>query len=48
MNLDQYQNLIEYLESDILPSNLTDNEKWTIINQSRYYKVKDELLYKKN
>jgi len=48
MNLDQYQNLIEYLESDILPSNLTDNEKRTIINQSRHYKVKDKLLYKKN
>ena len=48
MNLDQYQHLIEYLESDILPSNLTDNEKRTIINQSRHYKVKDKLLYKKN
>ena len=48
MNLDRYQNLMEYLESDILPSNLTDNEKRTIINQSRYYKVKDKLLYKKN
>jgi len=45
MNLDQYQNLIKYLKTDTLSSNLTDNEKRTIINQSRHYKVENKLLY---
>ena len=31
MNLDQYQNLIEYLETDTLPSNLTDNENGQLL-----------------
>ena len=48
MNLDQYQNLLEYLESDTLSPDLTDNEQRTIINQSRRYEVKNKLLYKKN
>ena len=48
MNLNQYQNLLEYLESDTLSPNLTDNEQRTIINQSRRYEVKNKLLYKKN
>ena len=37
MNLDQYQNLVEYLDTDEIPPNLTENEKQTIIKQSRYY-----------
>src|SRR5260363_386585 len=48
MNLDQYQNLLEYLESDTLSPDLMDNEQRTIINQSRRYEVKNKLLYKKN
>ena len=48
MNLDQYQHLLEYLESDTLSPDLTDNEQRTIINQSRRYEVKNKLLYKKN
>ena len=48
MNLDHYQNLVEYLETDKLPLDATDNEKQKIIKQSRYYKLKDKLLYKKN
>ena len=48
MNLDQYQNLIEYLESDTLPPELTDSEQRTLIKQSRYFQVKNKLLYKKN
>ena len=48
MNLDHYQNLVEYLETDELPPDLTDFEKRTIIKQSRYYELKHKLLYKKN
>ena len=48
MNLDQYQNLVEYLETDELPPDLTDFEKWTLLKQSRYYILKNKLLYKKN
>ena len=48
MNLDQYQNLVEYLETDKLSLDLTDNEQRTLIKQSRYYQLKNKLLYKKN
>lgn len=48
MNLDQYQHLIEYIESDTLSPELTDNEKRILISQSRKYEVKNKLLYKKN
>ena len=48
MNLDQYQNLLAYLESDTLSPDLMDNEQRTIINQSRRCEVKNKLLYKKN
>ena len=48
MNLDQYQTLVEYLEIDKLPLDLTDNEQRTLIKQSRYYQLKNKLLYKKN
>lgn len=48
MNLDQYQHLIEYIESDTLSPELTDNEKRILISQSRRYEVKNKLLYKKN
>ena len=48
MNLDQYQNLVEYLETDKLLFDLTDNEQRTLIKQSRYYQLKNKLLYKKN
>ena len=48
MNLDQYQNLVEYLETDELPPDLTDFEKWILLKQSRYYELRNKLLYKKN
>ena len=48
MNLDHYINLTTYLESDELPPDLTENEKRTIIKQSRYYELRNRLLYKKN
>ena len=48
MNLDQYQNLVEYLETDELPSDLMDFEKWILLKWSRYYILKNKLLYKKN
>ena len=48
MNLDRYYQIYNYLESDILPNNLTDNETKRLINQARYFEMKHKLLYKKN
>ena len=48
MNLDHYKNLVDYLETDELPLDLTDNEKWTLIKQSRFYEIRNKILYKKN
>ena len=48
MNLDHYQNLLEYLEIDEFPLDLTDFEKQTLIKQSRFYEVRNRMLYKKN
>ena len=48
MNLDYYQNLLEYLETDDFPLDLTDSEKRTLIKQSRFYEVRNRMLYKKN
>ena len=47
MNLDYYQNLLEYLETDKFPFDLTDFEKWTLIKQSRFYEVRNRMLYKR-
>ena len=48
MNLDQYQNLLEYLESDILSPELTDRKQQTIVKQARHFELQNKLLYKKN
>ena len=48
MNLDHYQNLLEYLETDEFPLDLMDFEKQTLIKQSRFYEVINRMLYKKN
>ena len=48
MNLDHYNNLVEYLETDELSPDLTEHEQRTLIKQSRYYQLKHKLLYKKN
>ena len=44
MNLDHYQNLLEYLETDEFLLDLTDFEKWTLIKQSRFYEVRNRIL----
>ena len=48
MNLDYYINLVKYLETDELFSDLTEHKQRTLIKQSRYYQLKHKLLYKKN
>ena len=48
MNLDYYQNLLEYLETDKFSLDLTDFEKQTLIKQSRFYEIRNRILYKKN
>ena len=47
MNLDHYQNLLEYLETDEFPLDLTDFEKQILIKQSRFYEVKTECYTKR-
>ena len=48
MNLDQYINLYNYLESDTLPKEITDIEEKQLIRQARHFETKYGLLYKKN
>ena len=48
MNLDYYQNLLEYLEIDKFLLDLTDFEKRIFIKQIRFYEVRNRILYKKN
>ena len=48
MNLDQYINLYNYIESDILPNDLTDIVEKQLIRQARHFETKHGLLYKKN
>src|SRR6185437_14262337 len=48
MNLNRYNQLYDYLESDKLPEEFTDYEKKQLINQARYFEIRHNLLYKKN
>ena len=48
MNLDQYQHLVEYIDSEKFPHNSTDIEQRTIIKRAKFYKLRNRLLYKKN
>src|SRR5205085_12026253 len=48
MNLDRYQQLYDYLESEILPDDLTKYQQKQIMNQSRFFEIRHHLLYKKN
>ena len=48
MNLNRYNQLYDYLESDKLPEDFTDYEKKQLINQARYFEIRYNLLYKKN
>jgi hypothetical protein len=48
MNLNRYNQLYDYLESDKLPEEFTDYEKKQITNQAQYFEIRHNLLYKKN
>ena len=48
MNLNRYNQLYDYLESDKLPEEFTDYEKKQLTNQPRYFEIRHNLLYKKN
>ena len=48
MNLNRYNQLYDYLESDKLPEEFTDYEKKQLINQARYFEIRHNLLYKKS
>src|SRR5689334_10771394 len=48
MNLDQYYNLYNYLNTETLPTDFTTYQRKQLQNQAKYFKVKDNLLYKRN
>ena len=48
MNLDQYQNLFNYLNSDVIPSDFTTYQRKQLTNQAKYFMIQNGLLYKKN
>jgi len=48
MNLNRYNQLYDYLESDKLPEEFTDYKKKQFINQARYFEIRHNLLCKKN
>ena len=48
MDLDQYQNLYNYLETEQIPDNLNRAEQRQIMNQSQFFEIQHNLLYKWN
>ena len=48
MNLDQYQNLYNYLDSNVIPSDFTTYQRKQLLNQAKYFMIQNGLLYKKN
>jgi hypothetical protein len=48
MNLDQYHNLFNYLNSNTIPSDFTTYQQKQLTNQARYFMIQNGLLYKKN
>ena len=48
MNLDQYQNLFNYLNSDVILSDFTTYQRKQLTNQAKYFMIQNGLLYKKN
>jgi len=48
MNLDRYQHLYNYLETEQLPDDLSRDEQKQIMNQSRFFEIRYNLLYKRN
>jgi len=43
MNLNRYNQLYDYLESDKLPEEFTDYEKKQLINQARYFEIRHNI-----
>jgi len=48
MNLDRYQHLYNYLETEQLPDDLSRDEQKQIMNQSQFFEIQHNLLYKQN
>ena len=44
MDLNEYQQLVQYLSNQKLPTNLRDQQR--IKSKSRFFKIQDNLLYK--
>ena len=45
MNLDRYQHLYNYLETEQLPDDLSRDEQKQIMNQSQFFEIRHNLLY---
>lgn len=48
MNLDQYYNLYNYLDTETIPTDFTTYQRKQLQNQAKYFEIKDKLLYKRN
>ena len=48
MDLNLYYNLVKYLSDLIYPESSTDEEQRKIRSQSKYFIVREGILYKKN
>ena len=48
MNLDRYYTIYKFLDTDEIPEDYTDKQKEQLINQAKYFKIRHNLLYKKN
>ena len=48
MNLDQYQNLYNYLDSNVILLDFTTYQWKQLLNQAKYFMIQNRLLYKKN
>src|SRR5690242_11213662 len=48
MNLDQYHQLYQYLDTDMIHKDFTENQIKQLINQARYFEIRHYWLYKKN
>ena len=48
MDLDQYSQLVTYLDTLVLPASLSSSEQLRLRRQSTYYFIRDGILYRKN
>lgn len=48
MDLDRYQNIYNFLNSQAIPTDFTSYQRTQLQNQAKYFEIKNGLLYKRN